>query len=126
MGWGRSSRLSLCVTLVEGTEARTCCVCGERISFSLLQLTTVACTIMVVSMCIVARGRLTFIIKCTAIRCLQPWAIPRYSSGPRTAYRLRHPVAKCLDKSRLLFITPLCSLRKKRRHPRVIGDVAVG
>ena len=31
------------------------------------QITTVAFTIMVVSMCIVARGRLTFIIKCTAI-----------------------------------------------------------
>jgi hypothetical protein len=33
MGWGRSSRLSLCVTLVEGTEARSLleeAVCVER------------------------------------------------------------------------------------------------
>jgi len=70
----------------------------------LLQLTTVAFTIMVVSMCIVARGRLTFIIKCTAIRCLQPWAIPRYSSGPRTAYRLRYPIANSKKGHRKMMI----------------------
>ena len=57
MGWGRSSRSSLCVTLVEGTEARSLLggVCVERgypsdYRYLLLLLT---CTIMLLfSLCV--------------------------------------------------------------------------
>lgn len=97
MGWGRSSRSSPQCHADRGNRGQVLawrCVCGERISFRLplpLTSTDLHHHVCVLSMCIVARGRLTFIIKCTAINSLGRF--PHTEAEPRTAYRLRPPVA---------------------------------